>query len=79
MAEHPTANLSGPVKEGFLVKQGGKYRTWKKRWFVLHNNHISYHKEKGKVSKFSSQRVICLKYLIFTLDRNLWDLFHSTW
>ena len=39
------------VKEGWLIKQGGKYKTWKKRWFVLKNNHIAYYKEPGKVSK----------------------------
>ncbi|CAK9296398.1 unnamed protein product [Gordionus sp. m RMFG-2023] len=24
-----------PVKEGWLWKQGGRYKTWKRRWFVL--------------------------------------------
>lgn len=37
------------VKEGWLVKQGGKYKTWKKRWFILRSNHISYHKDPTKV------------------------------
>lgn len=36
------------VKEGWLVKQGGTYKNWRKRWFVLKNNHISYHKERSK-------------------------------
>ena len=43
---------SSVVKEGWLTKQGGKYKTWKKRWFILKNNLISYHKEIGKVSRF---------------------------
>eukprot|EP01137_Pigoraptor_chileana_P008310 Opistho-2@54957 len=25
----------GPLKEGFLTKQGGGIKTWKKRWFIL--------------------------------------------
>jgi hypothetical protein len=31
-------------KAGFLVKEGGKFKTWKKRWFVLKNNVIYYSK-----------------------------------
>jgi len=29
-------------KKGFLTKQGGRVKTWKKRWFVLTNNNLYY-------------------------------------
>lgn len=32
-------------KTGFLVKEGGKFKTWKKRWFVLKNGVIYYSKK----------------------------------
>lgn len=31
-----------PDKEGWLLKQGGRYKTWKKRWFVLEENCLYY-------------------------------------
>ena len=31
-------------KQGFLVKQGGKVKTWKKRLFVLDSDGLSYFK-----------------------------------
>ena len=31
-------------KQGFLVKRGGRVRTWKKRLFVLDSNGLSYYK-----------------------------------
>ena len=30
--------------KGYLVKQGGRIKTWKKRWFVLSDNCIYYFK-----------------------------------
>ena len=44
VATPPTASQF-VVKEGWLTKQGGQYKTWRKRWFVLRNNHIAYHKD----------------------------------
>jgi len=32
-------------KAGFLTKEGGKFKTWRKRWFVLKNNVIYYSKQ----------------------------------
>jgi len=29
-------------KEGYLVKQGGRWRSWKRRWFVLRNTTLYY-------------------------------------
>lgn len=31
-----------PDKEGWLFKQGGRYKTWKRRWFILNDNCLYY-------------------------------------
>ncbi|XP_076454326.1 cytohesin-3-like isoform X2 [Babylonia areolata] len=31
-----------PVKEGWLMKQGGRYKSWKRRWFILNDNCLYY-------------------------------------
>jgi len=31
-----------PVKEGWLWKQGGRYKSWKRRWFILNDNCLYY-------------------------------------
>ena len=31
-----------PDKEGWLLKQGGRYKTWKRRWFILVENCLYY-------------------------------------
>lgn len=31
-----------PVKEGWLSKQGGRYKNWKRRWFILNDNCLYY-------------------------------------
>ena len=30
------------VKEGWLWKQGGRYKSWKRRWFILNDNCLYY-------------------------------------
>ena len=42
-------------KKGYLTKQGGRIKTWKRRWFVLTNNCLYYFKDKG-VCRSTSQR-----------------------
>jgi len=32
-------------KAGYLVKEGERFKTWKKRWMVLKNNVIYYSKK----------------------------------
>jgi hypothetical protein len=46
--------IKAPYKEGYLVKQGGVVRTWKKRWFVLKASPspILYYYEKSGVGFF---------------------------
>jgi cytohesin len=34
--------FSNPIKKGWLDKQGGKVKTWKRRWFVLNGNCLYY-------------------------------------
>jgi len=34
-------------KEGWIMKQGGVIKTWKKRWFILNGSSISYYEKKG--------------------------------
>jgi len=38
------SDLTNPEKDGFLTKQGGSIKTWKKRWFVLKDDTIYYFK-----------------------------------
>ncbi|XP_069486820.1 dual adapter for phosphotyrosine and 3-phosphotyrosine and 3-phosphoinositide [Ambystoma mexicanum] len=33
------------TKEGYLIKQGGRVKTWKTRWFILHRNELKYFKD----------------------------------
>ncbi|XP_048387360.1 dual adapter for phosphotyrosine and 3-phosphotyrosine and 3-phosphoinositide [Stegostoma tigrinum] len=34
------------TKEGYLIKQGGRVKSWKTRWFILHRNELKYFKDK---------------------------------
>lgn len=43
------ASLNPPDKEGFLTKQGGSIKTWKRRWFVLKNKKLVYFKSRTDV------------------------------
>lgn len=36
--------FSNAEKKGYLTKQGGRVKTWKKRWFALTNNNLYYFK-----------------------------------
>lgn len=31
-----------PDREGWLMKQGGRYKSWKRRWFILNDNCLYY-------------------------------------
>jgi hypothetical protein len=37
---------NGLMMEGFLVKEGGSIKTWKKRWCTLRDGVLSYHAKK---------------------------------
>lgn len=38
-------------KAGWIVKEGGRYKTWKKRWLVIENDILSYYKKENKKEK----------------------------
>ena len=44
-------------KQGFLVKQGGKVKSWKKRLFVLSTEGLSYYKTEQVVTVLINNRV----------------------
>src|SRR5687768_11188867 len=51
----PDPNSSDEVtKEGFLIKQGGSIKTWKRRWFILKGSNLFYYKAPA-VSSCSSR------------------------
>ncbi|XP_019641930.1 PREDICTED: cytohesin-1-like [Branchiostoma belcheri] len=37
-----THTFFNPDKEGWLLKQGGRHKTWKRRWFILTDNCLYY-------------------------------------
>lgn len=34
-------------KEGYMKKLGAKFKTWKRRYFILKGNSLSYYKQEG--------------------------------
>ena len=38
------ADPRAPIMQGFLTKEGGIWKTWRKRWFVLTGDSLSYYK-----------------------------------
>ena len=53
-------------KKGYLTKQGGRVKTWKKRWFVLTNNNLYYFR--GKEQEKNPLGWIPLEDLQITMD-----------
>lgn len=39
-----SGSISGAKKEGYLTKEGWKVKNWKRRWFVLGKETLSYYK-----------------------------------
>ena len=38
-------------KQGWLVKQGGSWKSWKHRWFVIDGHILIYYKDQLKIKK----------------------------
>ena len=43
--------MAGVLKQGYMTKEGAVRRNWKKRWFVLWSDSISYYKAEKDVGK----------------------------
>lgn len=45
-----SGSIVGAKKEGYLTKEGWKVKNWKKRWFVLGKETLSYYKSHVRLS-----------------------------
>lgn len=54
----PRKDFSINSKDGYLTKLGAFFKTWKVRWFILHNNELHYYKDS---SHHSPIRVLDLR------------------
>ncbi|XP_071044238.1 uncharacterized protein CG43867 isoform X3 [Parasteatoda tepidariorum] len=45
-------------KCGFLTKLGGKFKTWRRRWFVLRNGTLSYYKSQTDVNRKPQGQIV---------------------
>ncbi|XP_067143938.1 uncharacterized protein CG43867-like isoform X2 [Centruroides vittatus] len=45
-------------KSGYLTKLGGKFKTWRRRWFVLKNGTLSYYKTQNDVGRKPQGQII---------------------
>jgi len=49
--EEPKRSMSKSTKEGYLIKEGWKVKNWKKRWFVLGKETLSYYRSQKSLKK----------------------------
>eukprot|EP01128_Nolandella_sp_AFSM9_P005043 TRINITY_DN2386_c0_g1_i1.p1 TRINITY_DN2386_c0_g1~~TRINITY_DN2386_c0_g1_i1.p1 ORF type:complete len:456 (+),score=99.70 TRINITY_DN2386_c0_g1_i1:117-1484(+) len=47
----PGRSIVGAKKEGYLTKEGGRVKSWKRRWFVLGKETLSYYKTHKALKK----------------------------
>eukprot|EP01112_Ceratiomyxa_fruticulosa_P017706 TRINITY_DN5572_c0_g1_i1.p1 TRINITY_DN5572_c0_g1~~TRINITY_DN5572_c0_g1_i1.p1 ORF type:complete len:195 (+),score=28.29 TRINITY_DN5572_c0_g1_i1:93-677(+) len=41
------ASIINPDKQGFMTKQGGMFKNWKRRWFILKGTDLYYFRDKS--------------------------------
>eukprot|EP00002_Diphylleia_rotans_P019141 TRINITY_DN3704_c0_g1_i3.p1 TRINITY_DN3704_c0_g1~~TRINITY_DN3704_c0_g1_i3.p1 ORF type:complete len:974 (+),score=196.84 TRINITY_DN3704_c0_g1_i3:59-2980(+) len=61
-SQYSKAKVVG-IKYGYLIKQGIKVKTWKKRWFVMNHDYVRYHETPMEVQPLGTillQDVICV-------------------
>lgn len=46
------------LREGWMIKQGGRYKSWKKRFFKLKSNCLTYHKDINKVRRLQNFELV---------------------
>lgn len=59
--------MSTIIKSGYLTKEGGLRKTWKKRWFVLRHDTLSYYR--NEVCSIYILCLITLLTFIFLIER----------
>jgi len=47
-----------PLRQGFMLKEGGGFKSWKRRWFILRHNILYYYKDPQDIK---SQGVVPLQ------------------
>eukprot|EP01114_Cavostelium_apophysatum_P022952 TRINITY_DN8485_c0_g1_i2.p2 TRINITY_DN8485_c0_g1~~TRINITY_DN8485_c0_g1_i2.p2 ORF type:complete len:206 (-),score=39.73 TRINITY_DN8485_c0_g1_i2:756-1373(-) len=59
LSKQPSASATGPpIKQGYLTKQGGVIKNWKKRWFILtKTSQLYYYREKGDLNAAGSIQI----------------------
>eukprot|EP01086_Lenisia_limosa_P001260 TRINITY_DN12319_c0_g1_i1.p1 TRINITY_DN12319_c0_g1~~TRINITY_DN12319_c0_g1_i1.p1 ORF type:complete len:134 (+),score=24.91 TRINITY_DN12319_c0_g1_i1:107-508(+) len=59
-AQTPVGKTDGTEREGFLMKEGLKFKTWKYRYFVLKKNTLTFYKGAEKLEAGEPQGRIFL-------------------
>lgn len=57
-----STSFQAPEHEGWLHKQGDKYKTWNKRWFVLKGPNLFYFKGPKVKRKTTCPKIMNLFY-----------------
>ena len=62
--EHTDTGAAGPdikIRQGWLTKEGAKWKTWKRRWFMLNeaNTRLYYYSSKREVADVCGSSCCC--------------------
>jgi len=64
-----SSHKTSPIKQGYMFKQGGMMRNWRKRWIVLENGVIYYYNTKNYGPKDEPKTIILSKYYLQELEQ----------